>query len=435
MASNPLELVDLTTKLEAISPWLGRTGMTELKTQAPQGILGGIRIVDMTSVVMGPLATQILGDFGADVIKVESPEGDTTRRVGPMRSPMMGWVYMHLNRNKRSLVLDLKQQAARDALMRLVKTSDVLVASVRPAALERLGITRATLSAANPRLIWVSLVGFGSGPYAGKPVYEDLIQGLTAVPSLLVLAGSEEPHYVPVSFNDRMVGMQAALSISLALLHRERTGLGQQVEVPMFETMAQHVLGDHFGGETFEPPLGPPGYLRTLNRQRKPYRTSDGHVCVIIYTDGHWKRFMELIGKGAQFATDPRLRDIGARTVHANDLYSLVSDQMPLRTTAQWLAALDAADIPAAPLHTLESLFHDPHLVATGTIASADHPTEGPIREVRPPANWSLTPPVIRCRAPRFGQDSEAVLRDAGLSADEIRQLVASGATKVAELP
>ena len=193
--------------------------------------------------------------------------------------------------------------------------------------------------------------------------------------------------------------------------------------------------GDHFGGMSFEPSMGPPGYLRTLNAERRPYRTLDGHVCVIIYTDGHWKRFMALIGKSAQFESDPRLRDIGARTVHASELYGLISDQMPLRTTAQWLADLDAADIPAAQLHTLDSLFDDPHLLATGTIAEADHPTEGRIREVRPPAGWSLTPPVIRRRAPRFGQDSEAVLRDAGLASSEISQLIATGATRVATTP
>ena len=400
-----------------------------------QGVLHGVRIVDLTSVVMGPLATQMLGDFGADVIKVESPEGDTTRRVGPMRSPLMGWVYLHLNRNKRSLVLDLKQTAARDALLRLARTSDVLVASVRPAAMERLGITYAALSAANPRLIWVSLVGFGSGPYAGRPVYEDLIQGLTSVPSLLVRAGSEEPHYVPVSFNDRMVGMQAALSITLALLHRERTGKGQQIEIPMFETMAQHVLGDHFGGNTFEPPMGPPGYLRTLNKQRRPYRTSDGHVCVIIYTDKHWRSFLDLVGKGDLYDSDARLQGIGARTVHANDLYGLIADHMHERSTGQWLADLDAADIPAAPMHTLDSVFDDPHLLATGTIASAEHPTEGPMREVRPAGQWSLTPPLIRSRAPRLGQHSADVLRDAGLSTEEIDRLITEGATHVARMP
>ena len=400
-----------------------------------QGVLHGVRIVDLTSVVMGPLATQLLGDFGADVIKVESPEGDTTRRVGPMRSPLMGWVYLHLNRNKRSLVLDLKQTAARDALLRLARTSDVLVASVRPAALERLGITYAALSAANPRLIWVSLVGFGSGPYAGRPVYEDLIQGLTSVPSLLVRAGSEEPHYVPVSFNDRMVGVQAALSIALALLHRERTGQGQQIEIPMFETMAQHVLGDHFGGNTFEPPMGPPGYLRTLNKQRRPYRTSDGHVCVIIYTDKHWRSFLDLVGKGDLYDSDPRLQGIGARTAHANELYGLIADHMHERSTGQWLADLDAGDIPAAPMHTLDSVFDDPHLLATGTIASAEHPTEGPMREVRPAGQWSLTPPLIRSRAPRLGQHSADVLRDAGLSTEEIDRLITEGATRVARMP
>jgi crotonobetainyl-CoA:carnitine CoA-transferase CaiB-like acyl-CoA transferase len=392
-------------------------------------ILAGVRVIDMTSVVMGPLATQILGDFGADVIKVEAPEGDTTRRVGPMRSPLMGWIYLHLNRNKRSLVLNLKQQAARDALLRLVERADVFVVSVRPAALERLGISYAALAAKNPRLIWVSLVGFGSGPYAGKPVYEDLIQGLTSVPSLLVRAGSAEPHYVPVSFNDRTVGVTAALAISMALLHRERTGAGQQIEVPMFETMAQHVLGDHLGGHSFEPPLGPPGYLRTLNAERRPYRTQDGHVCVIIYTDRHWASFLQLIGKGELMQTDPRLRDIGSRTVHSNELYGLISDQMPLRTTAQWLADLDAADIPAAPMHTLDSVLQDEHLLATGTLASAVHATEGPIRELRPAGQWSLTPPVIRRRAPRLGQDSVDVLREAGLSEKAIGQLIADGAT------
>ena len=399
-----------------------------------QSALQGVRVLDMTSVVMGPLCTQLLGDFGADVVKIESPEGDTTRRVGPMRSPLMGWVYLNLNRNKRSLVLDLKQAAARDALLRLARSADVLVASVRPAAMARLGLTYEALAQVNPRLIWVSLVGFGSGPYAGQPVYEDLIQGLTSVPTLLVQAGSEEPHYVPVSFNDRMVGLHAALSIALALLHRERSGQGQLIEVPMFETMAQHVLGDHIGGRSFEPPLGPPGYLRTLNKQRRPYRTSDGHVCVIIYTDKHWRSFLDLVGKGDLYDSDARLQGIGARTVHANDLYGLIADHMHERSTGQWLADLDAADIPAAPLHTLDSVFEDPHLLATGTLAYAEHASEGTIREVRPAGQWSLTPPAIRSRAPRLGQHSADVLRDAGLSAHEIEGLVASRATSVANI-
>ncbi len=403
--------------------------------EAVQSAMQGTRILDMTSVVMGPLCTQLLGDFGADVVKIESPEGDTTRRVGPMRNPLMGWVYMNLNRNKRSLVLDLKQAAARDALLRLARSADVLVASVRPAAMARLGLTYETLVQENPRLIWVSLVGFGSGPYAGQPVYEDLIQGLTSVPTLLVQAGSDAPHYVPVSYNDRMVGVHAALSIAMALLHRERTGQGQLIEVPMFETMAQHVIGDHIGGRSFEPPLGPPGYLRTLNKQRRPYPTSDGHVCVIIYTDKHWQNFLELVGQGTLYKTDPRLRDIGTRTVHSNDLYTLTSAYMHERSTAQWLADLGAADIPCAPLHTLDSLMDDPHLAATGTVVRAEHPTEGTITEVRPAGQWSRTPPRIRSRAPRLGQHSREILAEAGLDRSAIEQLIQSRATLVAEMP
>ncbi len=392
-----------------------------------QSALQGMRVLDLTSVVMGPLCTQLLGDFGADVVKIESPEGDTTRRVGPMRSPLMGWVYMNLNRNK--------QPSARDALLQLARSADVLVASVRPAAMARLGLTYETLAKENPRLVWVSLVGFGSGPYAGRPVYEDLIQGLTSVPTLLVQAGSEEPHYVPVSFNDRMVGLHAALSISLALLHRERTGQGQLIEVPMFETMAQHVLGDHIGGRSFEPPLGPPGYLRTLNKQRRPYPTRDGHVCVIIYTDKHWKSFLELVGQGALYETDPRLRDIGTRTEHSNELYALASAHMHERSTAQWLDDLRAADIPCAPLHTLDGLLDDPHLAATGTVAQAQHPTEGMVTEVRPAGQWSRTPPCIRSRAPRLGQHSREVLAEAGFDDAAIDRLIQTRATAVAAMP
>lgn len=396
---------------------------------AVAGALTGIRILDMTSVVMGPLATQLLGDHGADVIKIESPQGDTTRRVGPMRSPLMGWIYMNLNRNKRSLVLDLKQKAARDALLALARTADVLVASVRPAALARLGLDPAQLAQINPRLIYVSLVGFRDGPYAGQPVYEDLIQGLTGIPGLLVRAGSEAPHYVPVSYNDRMVGVHAALAISLALIERSRSGKGQALEVPMFETMTQHVLGDHLGGRAWIPEAGPPGYLRTLNKERRPYRTADGHVCVIIYTDGHWKRFLELVGDHGRYESDPRLRDIGTRTEHSDTLYGLISQHMPTRTTAQWLLDLRQADIPCAPLHTLDSLIDDPHLRETGTIAQAEHPTEGALLELKPAERWSRSGPAIRRRAPRLGQHSREILKEAGLDDAAIDSMLNSQAS------
>jgi crotonobetainyl-CoA:carnitine CoA-transferase CaiB-like acyl-CoA transferase len=397
-----------------------------------QRALEGIRILDLTSVVMGPLATQMLGDFGADVIKIESPQGDTTRRVGPMRHPLMGWVYLNLNRNKRSLVLDLKQGAALDAFKRLARQADVLVFSVRPAAMARLGVSYEALARENPRLIGVSLVGFGDGPYAGQPVYEDLIQGLTAIPNLLVRAGSQTPHYVPFSFNDRMVGTHAAMSIMVALFHRERTGQGQQIQVPMFETMAQHVLAEHGGGRSFAPPLGAPGYLRTLNKERRPYATRDGHVCVIIYTDKHWRDFFQLTGEAERYANDPRMKDIGVRTEHSDALYAIVSGHMQTRSTQEWLTALEGIDVPCAPLHTLDSLFEDRHLNQTGFLRTVEHPSEGALLEAGPAGTWSLSPPEVRRHAPRLGEHSAELLREAGLDEAEISQLAASGATQIA---
>ncbi|CAB4852215.1 unannotated protein [freshwater metagenome] len=221
--------------------------------------LAGMRIIDLTNVVMGPYCTQVLGDYGADVIKVEPPTGDTTRQIPPMRNVGMGCMFLHLNRNKRSVQLDLKNPEAVEALVEIAAGVDAIVCNVRPAAMGRLGITYERLSEKNPGLIWLSLVGFGSdGPYAGRPAYDDLIQGLTAMPSLLVSAGSGHPHYVPLSFNDRAVGLHAAIALLAAVQQRQRTGVGQVVEVPMYETMVQFTVGDHMGGQTFEPPNGPP---------------------------------------------------------------------------------------------------------------------------------------------------------------------------------
>jgi len=388
--------------------------------------LAGVRVIDMTSTVMGPSATQLLGDHGADVIKVESPAGDTTRLIPPQKNPGMGPIYLQLNRNKRSVVLDLKQDDHLHAMRDLLATADVFVYSVRPQAIAKLGLSPQALAKLNPKLITASLVGFGEGgPYAGRPVYEDLIQGLTAVPSLMMTAGSVEPQYVPVSFNDRSVGLFAVVAILTALFHRATTGEAQHIEVPMFESMAQFVLGDHMGGRSFDPPLGPPGYPRTLTPERRPYRTSDGYICAIIYTDTHWRSFGTIVGRPNLLDEDERFTDLGTRTVNAQDIYAFVRHVMPTRTSDEWLQLMTDADIPAAPLHTLESIFDDPHLNATGFFQHSEHPTEGTLLTARGPANWSKTPPQINRPAPRLGEHTVEVLTEVGYSVEQAEKIAA----------
>jgi len=394
------------------------------------GPLEGVRIVDMTSVLMGPYATQILGDLGADVIKIEPPGGDTVRGIGPARHAGMGGIFLHANRSKRSLVLDLKQPAGREALLRLAAEADVLIYNVRPQAMARLGLGHAEVAAVNPRILYVGVYGYGQdGPYAAKPAYDDLIQGAVAIPTLGVRAGAPVPRYVPSAMVDRIVGMSAANAVSAGLFHRERTGRGQAIDVPMFETMAQFVLGDHMGGQTFEPPLGPAGYARLLNEQRRPYATRDGHLCVLIYNDKQWKTFFGLIGRAQAMEDDPRFSSIGARTDHIGELYQLVGEAMRTRTSAEWTALLEAADIPVMPMHTLESLLDDPHLAAVGFFETVEHPSEGRMRSMAIPTRWSGSPPSVSRHAPRLGEHSAEVLAEAGYSAAQIAAMAAQGAT------
>jgi crotonobetainyl-CoA:carnitine CoA-transferase CaiB-like acyl-CoA transferase len=388
------------------------------------GALDGLRVIDMTSVVMGPTATQLLGDHGADIIKVEAPSGDTTRQVTPLKHEGMGNAFLQKNRNKRSIVLDLKQADHLAALEQLLQTADIFVYSARPRAMARNGLTPERFAELNPAMISVSLVGYGEGgPYTGRPAYEDLIQGLTAIPSLLTRTGSPRPQYVPVSFNDRAVGVYAAAMMMIALNHRNKSGAGQHIEVPMFETMAQFVIGDHMGGMAWIPPIAPPGYLRTLTPERRPYQTKDGHICVIVYTDNQWRAFAKLIGRPGLLEEDERFRSLGTRTTYADAVYALVREEMLTGTTAEWLEKLNAADVPATPLHTLESIFDDPHLRATGFFEECDHPSEGKLLMTRGPKNWSKTPPTIRRHAPRLGENTVEILTEIGYSAQDARKI------------
>ncbi|QOZ32971.1 CoA transferase [Bradyrhizobium sp. CCBAU 53421] len=401
---------------------------TRDKPSAPAGPLAGVRIIDLSSVMMGPYATMILGDYGADVIKVESPDGDVMRHAAPMRHPAMGAMYLQGNRNKRSIVLDLKKAGGRAAVLRLAAHADVFVHNVRPAAMARLKLGSDDLLATNPRLIYASLHGFGeTGPYAGRPAYDDLIQGLTALPALTgKITG--EPRYSPATMADRIVGLNAVHAILAALFHRERTGEGQAIEIPMFETMAQFVLGDHMAGRSFEPPIGPPGYSRLLSPDRRPYQTSDGYICALVYSDKQWNAFFAKIGLGDEAARDPRLNSISARTRNYDFVYDWFSQMMRTRSTAEWMRFFEEADIPHAPLHDLDSLIDDPHLEAVGLIQSVEHPTEGTLRVAGPAATWSRTPPSIRTYPPNLGEHGREILREAGLPDAEIAALLEEGA-------
>ena len=398
------------------------------------GPLVGVRVVDMTSILMGPYAAQLLGDMGADVIKVEAPVGDMVRDLGPMQHPRMGALYLHVNRSKRGLVLDLKQPAGLEAIKKLLATADVLLYNVRPQAMARLGLGYDVVQKINPRLLYVGTFGFGQdGPYGAKPAFDDLIQGAIGLPSLIKQAGSDVPRYVPSNIVDRTVGLYAVTSLCAALFHREKTGCGQKIDIPMFETMISHLLSDHIGGQTFDPPNGPPGYARLLASERRPYKTADGFVCAVIYSDKQWASFFKAIGRSEIFENDPRFLNLTVRTQHINDLQALAAKIFLERTTNTWLELLDQADIPTMPLHTLETIFDDPHLKAVNMFEWIEHPTEGRIRRVAVPTTWSDSQPTPGRNAPGLGEHSAEILKELGYSDADIATLIAQGVTLTAK--
>ncbi|THJ33456.1 CoA transferase [Lampropedia aestuarii] len=386
-----------------------------------KGPLAGVKVVDMTSVVMGPFATQILAALGADVIKIESPEGDTMRHVGPMKHAGMGGIFLQANQGKRSVVLDLKQESAREALLTLVAQSDVLISNVRPQAMARLRLDYDEVAKRNPRIIHVSCCGFDqAGPYAAKPAYDDLIQGATGIPWLTQQYGGGEPAYAPLTLADRITGLHAVYAVTTALYARQMTGQGQAVVVPMFEAMAQFVLGDHFGGLAFEPPQGAPGYARLLTAHRKPYQTRDGYLCVLIYNDKHWHSFFAAIGQPERMQ-EPLFATHSQRAAHIDAVYAEVTQLMRERTTQEWQALLDAADVPNMPMASPASLLDDPHLQATGFVREFEHPSEGRMRTTGNPTQWSATPVAAQASpAPRLGEHTLEVLAELGFS-DELQ--------------
>lgn len=399
----------------------------------PAGALDGVRILDLTSVVFGPYASQILADYGADVIKVEAPGGDSTRRTGPAQEPGLAAIFLGLNRNKRSIVLDLKQAAARQALLTMVDQADVLMHSMRPAKMAALGLDPATLCARNPRLVYAGLYGFGEGgAYDGRPAYDDIIQGLSGFADLADRQ-TGTPRYLPTVAADKTCGLIAAHAILAALFQRSRTGVGQQLEVPMFESMASFALVEHYYGRHLADEPGDAGYPRVLTPWRRPCQTANGHVCLMPYTDAHWRNFFIATGR-SDLAEDARYADIAARTRHIETLYELLAGIVAGHDTAYWLALCERLEIPAAPVNRLQDLETDPHLQSVDFFVPLESASGSRYRFPRNPVRLqhSHVPPAM---PPRLGEHTLAVLRQAGLAEADIAALVQTGAARDAHSP
>lgn len=355
------------------------------------GPLAGVKVVDLTSVGMGPYATQIFGDMGAEVIKVESPEGDVFRQSVPSTQSGMGAVFINLNRNKKTVTLDLKTDDGLDQLKRLVGGADVFISNVRPHALRKLGLDYESLSRINPRLVYCAAVGFGQqGPYAAKPAFDDIIQAMSGLASLQG-TNADAPSYINTIIADKVAGLTLAYVVPMALYEREKSGRGQAIEVPMFETLVSFALIEHMAGATFEPPAGPMGYRRVLSVHRRPYRTTDGFIGLLPYTDGQWRRFFELSGQ-KELADDARFSSASARGQHYDELYEALADIVLSRSTQEWVDLLEAADIPVARVMEPADLLKDPHLQETGFFQLHDHPSLGRVRLMNIPVRFSRTP-------------------------------------------
>jgi len=388
------------------------------------GCLQGIRVLDLSSVVVGPLATQILADHGADVIKVESPAGDIGRRLaGRGRSEDMGPKFLHLNRNKRSIVLDLKQEAGRKALHRLIGKSDVLLWNVRPKAMARLGLSYEDVKRIKPDIIYCGMFGFGQqGRYRDRPAYDSIIQGASGVAALHERV-SGTPRYVPYVMADRTVGLIAVQLMLMALLHRARTGEGQSIEIPMFENMVTQVLTEHLHLATFDPPLGPMGDPRLLDPGSQPLPTKDGYICISANTDAQAFALFAAIGR-PELKDDPRFNSVAARFRNVAEYFETRRAALVEKTSAEWLAIFDELDVPAAPYHTLESLRDDPHLADAGFFEKVEHPTEGPIWNLGPANHMSAGMRTDPLPAPKPGQHTREVLLEAGMAATDIDLLI-----------
>jgi len=388
------------------------------------GPLAGVRVLDLTSVLMGPYATQIFADLGADVVKVEGPDGDTTRALPPGPSPDRGAMFMHVNRGKRCVRLDLKKPAAHAALLRLCEQADVFIHSMRAKAIARLGLDYEAIRAVNLRIVYANLYGFGRrGPYADYPAYDDIVQAASGIVDLQARLSGGTPTYLATVAADKVAGLTAAYAVMAALFHRERSGEGQEIEVPMFETLTAFTMTEHLCGSLFDPPLGPTGYARALAAERRPYATQDGHVAAMIYTDRHWRAFFAAIGD-PEWSRDPMFASLRSRTENIGMVLGRLADELATRTTAEWMNLFQKAELPAMPILSLENLLHDPHLEAVGfwhKHATADGRLRMPFGVPR----FSATPGAPGDAGAALGAHTWEVLHEAGLDDDAIEAATA----------
>lgn len=394
------------------------------------GVLSGIRVVDLSSVVVGPLATQILADHGADVIKVEGPKGDIGRYLaGRGRSEGMSPKYLHLNRNKKSICLDLKKPAGYDALAKLLKTADVLVWNVRPESMSRLRLDYETVRQIKPDIVYCGMFGFSQkGCYRSMPAYDSIIQGVSGMADLNRRTQGK-PSYVPYVLADRSAGLVAVQMIMMALFHRERTGEGQRIEIPMYENMVTQVMTEHMYLATFDPPLGGMGDPRVLDPDNAPIPTLDGYVCISANTDAQAHALFDAIGR-PELKTDPRYATVSARFENVREYFQIRREALAQRTTEEWMEIFKRTDVPAAPYNTLESLMTDPHLQEVGLFQRREHPSEGTIVDIAPANTLSAGMREDWIPAPKLGQDTAKILEEIGYGPDAIQALLDSGAAR-----
>ncbi len=402
--------------------------MTTTTTGTPNGPLKGFRILDLTTVLFGPFGTQTLGDWGAEIIKVETLTGDTWRNSGQFRNRGMSGQFMAVNRNKRSIALDLKNADAKAVLRRLIPTVDALVSNIRPAGLARLGFSYEVCKELNPKIVYAVATGFGqNGPWAARPAFDEIIQAASGFAS--AMGTDEEPAFVPSLIGDKLCGMALTSAVTAALLHRERTGEGQMVEVPMLETLAAFNSIEMFGGLAFVPPIGPSGYNRM--KARRPVRTKDGWLTMLPYSGDNWCAFFEAVGL-PECIEEFSVRDPVQRARNIDKIYDRMREIAPTRTTKDWEDLLLGIDVPHTAFAKLSEIEEQPHLKAVGMFPEIDHPTEGKIRQARPPARFSASPAGIHRLPPRLGEHSKEVLREAGFDEAEIDRLIAAKAVGAA---